>query len=259
MSMAQRTSQRDSLEHYKGAKELAARLQDQIAMCERQNRVIFTPFLSQGEGMIVQRLCGSVHAYVSDGGYADAQRRCFAFLPYADAQVRFPICLLRARLHTRFEQLGHRDVLGALLHQGIEREHIGDIIVKEDALYVAVSEAISTYLINQVTKIAHTSLRFERYEGELRHTPQTITREYNVSSLRMDALVAAICHISRGKAAGMIAAGMVKVNDLPLETSSSLCHNNSTVSIRGYGRFQFIEVKHTTRKNRFVIEVQVYC
>lgn len=250
----------EHLEHFKGAKELVARLSDQIDRCQRQNRVIFTPFLSQGEGQIVQRLCGKHQPYAADGGYAEAERRCYAFFPsYPDDEVPFPICLLRAAYHPRFETLTHRDVLGAFMHQGIERELLGDIILEPDAIYAVVSDTICDYLIDQVTKIRRTSLHFERYEGELHHTPAFEVRHYNVASLRMDAIVAALCTLPRAKAASLIAAGMVKVNDLPLETSSSLCHNNSTVSIRGHGRFQFIEVKHTTRKNRFVIEVRVYC
>ena len=146
----------EHLEHFKGARELAARLSDQIEMCERQNRVIFTPFLSQGEGMIAQRLCGRGQPYAFDGGYPGAERCCYAFLPYPDTEVRFPICLLKAAYRPRFETLTHRDVLGAFMHQGIEREQLGDIVMTQDAVYVAVSESISGYLIDQVTKIRHT-------------------------------------------------------------------------------------------------------
>ena len=130
-----------------------------LAACERQNRVIFTPFLSQGEGMIAQRLCGRGQPYAFDGGYPGAERCCYAFLPYPDMEVRFPICLLKAAYRPRFETLTHRDVLGAFMHQGIEREQLGDIVMTQDAVYVAVSESISGYLIDQVTKIRHTSLR----------------------------------------------------------------------------------------------------
>ncbi len=250
---------KEYLEHYKGAQELAVRFMDQITMCQRQNRVIFTPFLSQGEGMIFTSLCGKEQPFLYDGGFKNARRCCYALLPYEDMPVSFPICVLKAVYRSRFEVLTHRDVLGAFLHQGIEREQIGDLLIKEDAVYVAVSEKISSFLINQVTKIRHTSLHFERYEGSLEYEEKFTLRYYNVSSLRMDAIVAGMCQISRAKASSLIASGMVKVNDLPLETGSSLCHNNSTVSIRGYGRFQFIEVQHTTKKNRFVIEVRVFC
>lgn len=250
---------KEYIEHYKGAQELAARFMDQISMCKRQNRVIFTPFLSQGEGMVLSSLCGKEQRLLSDGGLRNARRCCYALLPYEGIQVDFPICVLKASYRERFEKLTHRDVLGAFLHQGIEREQLGDILITDDAIYVAVSEKISTYLIDQITKIRHTTLRFARYDGMVEFEEKSTIRSYNVSSLRMDAIVAGICGISRSKASVLIASGMVKVNDLPLETGSSLCHNNSTVSIRGYGRFQFIEVKHTTKKNRFVIEVRVFC
>ena len=229
-----------------------------LDVCERQNRVIFTPFLSESEGRIVEQICGKSRLQRSWGGYPQAQRRCYALLPFA-MDIEFPVCVLKASYQPRFGKLTHRDVLGAFMHQGIERAQLGDILIEERDIYVMAMEPISAYLIDQVTKIRHTSLRFERYEGVLHHTPSFEVRQYNVSSLRMDAVVAALCRLPRAKAASLIASGMVKVNDLPLETSSSLCHNNSTVSIRGHGRFQFIEVKHTTKKNRFVIEVRVYC
>lgn len=247
------------LEHFKGAEELVSRLEDQMMMCQRQNRVIFTPFLSEGEGAVLSSLCGKLQPYASEGGYPSAQRRCYAFLPYEGCAADFPICILYAEYDSRFQTLTHRDVLGACMHQGIEREQIGDIIVDENRIYVAVTDAISSFLIDQIKQIKRAPVSFERFEGTLDYQVKTEAKLLNVSALRMDAVVAAICHVSRSKAAALIRGGMVKVNDLPLEQSSSLCHNNSTVSIRGYGRFQFIEVKNTTKKNRFVIEVKVYC
>ncbi len=250
---------KEYIEHFKGAQELATRLMDQIQMSQRQNRVIFTPFLSVGEGNVLTSLCGKEHPYKCNGGFVDAQRCCYALLPYEEIDVEFPIVLLKAKYRSRFENLTHRDVLGAFLNQGIEREKIGDILIQDDAVYIAVMESISTFLIGQITKIKHTTLSFVPYNGIVQYEQAYELHQYNVSSLRMDAIVSGICHLSRSKAASLISSGLVKVNDLPLETSSALCHNNSTVSIRGYGRFQFIEVKHMTKKNRFVIEVRVFC
>lgn len=41
-----------------------------LAACERQNRVIFTPFLSESEGRIVEQVCGKSRLQRSWGGYA---------------------------------------------------------------------------------------------------------------------------------------------------------------------------------------------
>lgn len=230
-----------------------------LAACERQNRVIFTPFLTESEGRIAERICGKTYAWKSWGGYADAQRKCYAFLPDPSADAFFPIWVLHASYQPKFQRLTHRDVLGAFMHQGIEREQLGDIIVAQADIYVMVKEAIAPYLQQQVTRVRRASLCFTRFEKEVPHTVNSELRTYNVSSLRLDAIVGALCHLSRGKAAALIEGGAVKVNDMPLEQCSALCNNNSAISIRGYGRFQFIGVQGTTRKKRCVIEVKVYC
>ena len=107
--------------------------------------------------------------------------------------------------------------------------------------------------------IRRSGLRFSRYAGVPDIAPRVQRRECNVSSLRLDAIVSAICRISRARAASLIEGGMVKVNDLPLEQCSALCDNNCAVSVRGHGRFQFVGVQKMTKKNRYVIEILVYC
>lgn len=246
------------LEHFRGHEDFVARLEDMLDVCERQNRVIFTPFLSESEGRIVEQICGKSRLQRSWGGYPQAQRRCYALLPFA-MDIEFPVCVLKASYQPRFGKLTHRDVLGAFMHQGIERAQLGDILIEERDIYVMAMEPISAYLIDQVTMIRHSGLRFSRYVGVPDIKVRTQRRECNVSSLRLDALVSALCHVSRSRAAALIEGGMVKVNDLPLEQCSALCNNNCAVSVRGYGRFQFVGVQKMTRKNRYVIEILVYC
>ena len=64
------------LEHFRGHEDFVARLEDMLDVCERQNRVIFTPFLSESEGRIVEQICGKSRLQRSWGGYPQAQRRC---------------------------------------------------------------------------------------------------------------------------------------------------------------------------------------
>ncbi len=246
------------LEHFRGHEDFIARLEDMLAACERQNRVIFTPFLSESEGRIVEQVCGKSRLQRSWGGYAHAQRRCYALLP-VEMDIEFPVCVLKASYQPRFGRLTHRDVLGAFMHQGIDRAQLGDILIEENEIYVMALEPISAYLIDQVTMIRRSGLRFSRYAGVPDIAPRVQRRECNVSSLRLDAIVSAICRISRARAASLIEGGMVKVNDLPLEQCSALCDNNCAVSVRGHGRFQFVGVQKMTKKNRYVIEILVYC
>ena len=88
------------LEHFRGHEDFIARLEDMLAACERQNRVIFTPFLSESEGRIVEQVCGKSRLQRSWGGYAHAQRRCYALLP-VEMDIEFPVCVLKASYQPR--------------------------------------------------------------------------------------------------------------------------------------------------------------
>ena len=74
------------------------------------------------------------------GGIPDCERQMACFRPDTerDADVPFPIVCLRIRPKSaRFsEALSHRDFLGALLHLGLERDSIGDILPDADGAYL---------------------------------------------------------------------------------------------------------------------------
>lgn len=76
------------------------------------------------------------------GGYEEAERQIAAFLPdalsydYGENEELFlsmyPIrCIRISHCSGKFsEALTHRDYLGALIHLGIERSRLGDIVIK---------------------------------------------------------------------------------------------------------------------------------
>lgn len=245
-------------EHYRGNEEFVKRLYDRIDQMERQNRTIITPFFSPDQCAIVESICGNQILYKKDGGYEQAERCRFAFYPYDDEEVVLPLSILKAKYSSSFGKLSHRDVLGALMHLGIEREKFGDIIITDTEVYIFCDPDIDNYIICNLTKIKRTSLHFKNSEMNITYVPDIQYERKIVSSLRLDAIVASFAHISRKKAQELILAGFVKVNHVILEQTSYLCNNNSAISIRGYGRFQLQEVVSKTKKNHLVISVGMY-
>lgn len=168
------------------------------------------------------------------------------------------IVCLKAVFSSRFTSLSHRDVLGALLHLGIERELLGDLIVKEKEIFIFADKEIEAYIMSNLTRIKHSSVHFKPYEGTLSYTPEISYEHKIVSSMRLDVLVSTLAKVSRKKAQQMIWSGQVKVDHLTLEETSYLCNNNSAISIRGYGRFHIKEVVKRTKKDHLVIEAGKY-
>lgn len=70
------------------------------------------------------------------GGYEEADRRVLMFMPpeYMDriSDTQFPIsCIRIAPVNRKFgEALTHRDYLGTVMGMGLERDQIGDILVR---------------------------------------------------------------------------------------------------------------------------------
>ena len=72
------------------------------------------------------------------------------------------------------------------------------------------------------------------------------------------ALVAALAHVSRARAAEMIRMGMVSLNHEPLAAGDEVCDNNVTISIRGTGRFIYLGYERKTKAGRIAAQFQQY-
>lgn len=200
-----------AIEHYRGNEDFVRRLQDQIDRMERWNRVVVTPFFSPDQIQIAERFCGHQILYRKEGGYAQAERCRLAFLPWEE-EVHIPVLHLKAVISSSFGKLTHRDVLGALMNLGIEREKTGDLIVEQDALHMFVDPDIGNYVSANLTKIKRCSVRLEPSEEPVSYEPKIAYKTLIVSSLRLDTLVSAIAKLSRAKAAVLIRGGQVKVD-----------------------------------------------
>ena len=228
-----------------------------MEQCERKKRRILTPFFSPDQISICEQILGKQVYYKIDGGYDGAERCRIAILPYEeDADMK--ITCLKATYSSQFATLSHRDLLGALLNLGLERETLGDLLVKDNAIYIFGDSEIEHYIVCNLTKIKRCSVHFQPYYEKIEYTQNIIYKNLIVSSLRLDVLVSALVNVSRKKAQDFIRAGYVKVNHIVLDESSYLCNNNSVISIRGHGRFHFKEVIKRTKKDHLVIETGKY-
>lgn len=69
------------------------------------------------------------------GGYENAQRKVACFSSY-ETDFEYGITILVSKVDLRFRKVSHKDVLGALMNLGIEREMLGDLIVEEDRIII---------------------------------------------------------------------------------------------------------------------------
>lgn len=197
------------------------------------------------------------------GGYALAERKRIEFSPAgAEFPNPAPLCVLRITpLNRRFsEELTHRDYLGALLNLGIDRGKIGDLLVSEEGCYVMCLPAAADFIQKELTRIRHTSVQCQFADAEnFDYTPQYREIRATVASMRLDCVVAAAVHASRGTISGLISGEKVSVNSRLCTSASAQVEEGDVISVRGHGKFRVGAAAGTTRKGRIPLTILLYC
>ncbi|MBQ9987276.1 MAG: hypothetical protein IJP28_02740 [Erysipelotrichales bacterium] len=227
-------------------------------ICDHKGIFARTPFLSLDEQ---EELSASSTHYevIADGGFQNAERKQMILLPQGYmGEYSFAITILRSKYSSNFSKLTHRDVLGALMGLGIEREVVGDILIEEDHISIAVSDSIAPYIKDQLTQIGRAGVSFEEYEGELSIQANIKYSQATVSSMRLDKLCATLAHLSRGDAQQMIQVGNIAVNGKVITDTSYIVECGKRISIRHYGKYVIEEILGTTKKENYVIRYGKY-
>ncbi len=242
--------------NFKGQEAFLSKIEDQIYSSRVRNKPFLTFFLTPVEVRILNQILPKDMFVSYYGGYAQAQRKV-AFISPFEMTPAFDVDILSATYDPRYKSLTHRDVLGALMHLGIERNRIGDLIVDQNRIYIICKRNLSEFIQSNLFQIGrcHVSFSLDK-DAQIHYTGYEMIN-ISVASLRVDAIVSALKHCSRSQSAAMINQGLIKVNDVVLEQNCQLC-NNDFVSIRGVGRFQFDEVSHTTKKGRLVLQFKKF-
>lgn len=240
-------------------RRLLSRVLDKLREAER-GAPAHTAFLSPAEQESVKRLlslCGHPrHTFV--GGYPDAERRvCVLLTDWQEDDLVPPFSALRCRWQSG-EKLSHRDFLGGLMGQGIEREKLGDILVNEDFCDFLVMEELKPYLLQSFDSAGRTRLRVEELDLSELCPPQKQVKEIRdtVSSLRLDAVLSTGFSLSRGKAAELISAGRVEVNHTLCQKSDRSVNEGDVFTCRGLGKCVLTQVGGQSKKGRIMIVME---
>lgn len=230
------------------------------------SRYLFTGFLSLAElnsYYQMERELSYVPVTVF-GGTADCERVMLRFGDEAlcGYEEPFPIaCVEIAPLVEKFgEELNHRDYLGALMNLGIERATLGDIVIIGKHAFLFCAEKMSSYIIEELDKVRHTSVLCEIAKEIPKSTVTRLERKtFQVSAARADSIIAKLYNLSRSESVELFRAKKVFVNGRLNENNSGQLKSGDKVSVRGFGRFAFVGVSGETRKGKLNVEADLYC
>ena len=217
----------------------------------------FTRFLDPAQCAEADRLARLYGvAFDRFGGYPRAERTIGCFHPFGEEPVEceYPLVCLHARFASRFCTLTHRDLLGAFMALGLTRDSVGDMIIEDEDIFLFVSAAVADYVAGSLTSAGRASLRFE-VMGEIPPIPEPKGQAFSavISSMRLDAVLAAAYKLSRSEAAEAIRSGLVKVDHLPCTQTDARVEEGALLSLRGKGRVRLVSMLGTTRKQRISV------
>lgn len=231
--------------------QLKKRFQELYDRAERTGTVRSTKFLTVAE----QSELLSLHLpCVLDGGYYGAERRAAVF----GGEAADIVCLRISPVSRKFsDELGHRDFLGSLMALGINRDVLGDIIVRGNDGYLFCLGSIADYIIENLTEVKRTTVACSVAEPPENTDGGGEERSIVVASERLDAVISAVWKLPREEAKALCEKGLVFVNSRIVEKGGASIPEGAAVSVRGRGRFVYLGLERETKKGRLRVSVRV--
>lgn len=248
--------------HDKKDAVFSAYLMDQLAIAQKKYIARFTGFLDMNETSVARRvLVGQRHdEYMFSAGYPDGERVMLGVFAPGDTpeESDFPIVPITFRFREE-DMPGHRDFLGSILALGIKRETIGDILIGGGIAVLFTTTAVAPVIMSELTKIGRYGVKTSvGLPDELPAQHSYEDRQLSVSSLRLDCVIAAMLGLSREKATQTIRSQLVSVNGVAVAEISSAVRDGDIISVRGFGKFLFVQVLSVTKKDRLRILCKRY-
>ena len=206
-------------------------------------------------------------ALTFDGGFDGAERRVAIFTPWGvePPEREDPRHPLAALSMTHPQPLGHRDILGAVMNLGLERPQIGDILPGQGTKPPYESSLVCLrpnldFLLASLSRAGKLPLEVRELPLSALVPPERKTerRTVTVASPRLDAVLAAVWHLSREEAQSAVRRGLVSLNHRPEEKPDRELHEGDLLSLRGGGRAAVAEFAGESRRGRLRVVLEVY-
>lgn len=158
------------------------------------------------------------------------------------------------------ENIRHQDILGSLFSLNIDSSYFGDIVLFNDYYYVFVSEDLALYIKDNLKMVGNKKVSLEEVDLSVldNYERKYEEKEMIISSLRVDNVISGIINTSRKVALDKIKNKEVVVNYDVMNKNSYILKENDIFSIRRYGKYKFIGIVKSTKKNNYIVKYLKY-
>ena len=199
-------------------------------------------------------------SFILTGGYENAERKLLAAGNETEMGPPDPpvsVIAVKPKSEKYAEELTHRDYLGAVLGLGIERILIGDILVREHRAWLFCLSSAADMIVSSLDQVRRTTVTAEITAADVPELqPRYAPLRVNVSSERLDAVIAAFANLSRGQTDKLFAAEKVFVNGRMATDRSARLKEGDTFSVRGFGKAVYDGIDYETKKSRYMVRIR---
>lgn len=157
-------------------------------------------------------------------------------------------------------ELRHQDILGTIFSLGLKEDIFGDITKYQDSFYIFLLPHLVDYFKYNLTEIKNNKINLveENISVTENFKQEYITKEYIVTSLRIDNVISTITNNSRNQVLEKFTNKEILLNYEEEIKPTRILRENDIFSIRKYGKYKFSKVLKTTKKGGFIIEILMY-
>lgn len=198
---------------------------------------------------------------IEEGGFIDAERKRLLLIngEWGGFEAEDWLAALVVR-HRRQDQFGHRDLLGALMNLGIERDTVGDLEIEEEQAILVCTPEVMNHIKENLTRIGRHGVQVIEIplaslgERKIELAERTIT----AASLRIDCLASEIFNLSRKDVAEAIQAGRLSLNHRQVLKPDDKAETGDRIILMGKGKARILEIEGLTKKERHRIRIGIY-
>ena len=190
------------------------------------------------------------------GAFEECDRRILSFNNIYS--IPFPYKIIRINNKSKFNNLSHKDYLGAIMALGIEREKLGDLRVIDNSAIVPVYDEVANYILYELKNVGKAPVSIEEITEDNLPISNFLQGVIIVPSLRLDNIVSKLANISRGKAVDIIDSGKVLIDYSKSIDKSKEVKDGQRVTISGVGKFIIREIVGNTKSGRYKVKMNKF-
>ena len=154
----------------------------------------------------------------------------------------------------------HQDIMGTIFKEGLKEDSFGDIVKYNNDFYIFVLPHLADDIKYHMQEIRNERVKITEVDIAIKENfkQEYITKEYIVSSLRIDNIVSTITNESRNSVLDKFKNNEIYLNYEDSVKPTRTLHEGDIFSIRRYGKYKFNSILKNTKKGGYIIEILMY-